>query len=120
MTSNAKIPEGVFHKQPLHLLRVEFQHLWSHPFNFKKYGIFATFSAITAIPAACFERRAGPGVCVLLDPPRTYHATAVQLHLCLATSCSSAVDSIRCFEKERKSENTKECIPRNYNMKATQ
>ena len=54
MTRNAKIPEDVFHKLQIHPTRIEFECLCSHPFNFKIYGMFETFSAITAIPTTDF------------------------------------------------------------------
>ena len=46
---NAKIPDEVVHKLPFHMLRIKFEWLCSHPFNFENYGIFEMFSAITAI-----------------------------------------------------------------------
>ena len=57
ISKNSKIPEELFHKLWFHPLRIEFQCLFSHPFNFKIYGIFEIFLAIiTEILTTIFSK----------------------------------------------------------------
>ena len=46
MNINTKIPEQEFHKLWFYQIRIKFQGLCVHPFNFKILGLSAIFSAI--------------------------------------------------------------------------